>query len=282
MKNAQKIELAFDAIQPYESEGKRENAENGQFLCAKLLKKCAVFCKPIILTLRFAFATIKEKHKFGGTMTDVKWIKLPVDFFEQMSARMILNMEMGEKILLIWIKLLCLAGKANRAGAILSEGGRGIGSKILPMVLGEDEGVVCNAVVTLKRLGIIAEKRGVICLVGFDEEQSLEELNRQKELTRARVKRYRERKRREALATLFPDDEEGESNGDVTECNAGCNAPYINKKREEKNRKQYSRGKEKPRLCEGHFDATEVFEKVLARSYKDLDDDEDLDNGGEE
>lgn len=214
-------------------------------------------------------------------MTDVKWIKMPIDFFEQMSARVIMNMQKGEKILLIWIKLLCLAGRANRGGAILSEGGRGINAKMLPMVLGEDDVVVSNAVVTLKRLGIIKEQRGAIYLIGFDEEQSLEELNRQKELTRARVKRYRERKRAEAMATLFPDGEDNECNADVTECNAECNADYINKNRKEKNRKNYKRVKDSPRHAYGHFDADEVFKRVLARTYNDDDDDEDVGDEGE-
>lgn len=212
-------------------------------------------------------------------MTDVKWIKLPVDFFEQMSARMIVKMELGEKILLIWIKLLCLAGRSNHGGAILSEGGRGVSTEMLAAILDEDKELVCNAIVTLKKEGLISEKRGAIYIVGFDEEQSLDELNRQKELTRARVKRYRERKRKETLATLFPDGEDEECNGDVTECNAECNASYIDKNRKEKNTTHYTRGKDKPRQRYGNFDANEVFEKVLARSYGDDDDEEEAEEG---
>lgn len=212
-------------------------------------------------------------------MTDVKWIKMPVDFFEQMSARVILKMELGERILLIWIKLLCLAGKANRGGAILSEGGKAIGARMLPLILDEDEGLICNAVVTLKKLGLITEKRGAIYIIGFDEEQSLNELNRQKELTRARVKRYRERKREEEMAVLFPEgegtDDRGECNADVTVSNANCNASYIDKNRKENNRGHYQREKKRPpRPSYGSFDTNEVFERVLARSYGDDDNEE--------
>ncbi len=212
-------------------------------------------------------------------MTDVKWIKMPVDFFEQMSARVILKMELGDRILLIWIKLLCLAGRANRGGAIISEGGKAVGVKMLPLILDEDENVICNAVVTLKKLGLICEKKGAIYIIGFDEEQSLDELNRQKELTRARVQRYRERKREAEMAVAFPDGEDtgdsGECNADVTESNANCNASYIDKNRKENNKGHNKRGKDKPpRQRYGNFDANEVFEKVLERSYNSMGDDE--------
>ncbi len=208
-------------------------------------------------------------------MTDVKWIKLPVDFFEQISSRLILKKKTGERILLLWLKLLCLAGRSNRAGAILSEVGVPVGPSMLPIILDEDEDFTASSVVTLKELGLISEKRGAIYINGFDEEQSLEEFNRQKELTRVRVQRYRERKRAAELAATLGDGEDegcnGECNGDVTQ----SNGTYIDKNRKENNKQYYRRGDKKPPPRFGDFDATEVYERKLRESYAGLDDDDD-------
>lgn len=49
-------------------------------------------------------------------MKDVKWIKLDVSIFDDDKIKEIRSMENGDSIALLWIFLLCLAGKKNDGG----------------------------------------------------------------------------------------------------------------------------------------------------------------------
>ena len=49
-------------------------------------------------------------------MSEVKWIKVSVDMFTNRKIRMIESMENGDALLVIWFKLLTLAGQINDGG----------------------------------------------------------------------------------------------------------------------------------------------------------------------
>ena len=51
-------------------------------------------------------------------MATVKWIKLNVDMFDDEKIKIIQAMPDGDAILVIWIKLIALAGKTNDGGYI--------------------------------------------------------------------------------------------------------------------------------------------------------------------
>jgi len=51
-------------------------------------------------------------------MADVKWIKLAIDVFDNRKIRQIEAMPDGDAVVLMWFKLLCLAGNVNDKGYI--------------------------------------------------------------------------------------------------------------------------------------------------------------------
>src|SRR5574344_1567762 len=51
-------------------------------------------------------------------MAEIKWIKLCVDVFDNRKIKQIEKMPDGSKIIVIWLKLLCLAGDINDNGLI--------------------------------------------------------------------------------------------------------------------------------------------------------------------
>ena len=51
-------------------------------------------------------------------MADVKWIKIAINMFDNRKIRQIETMPDGDSLLLIWVKLLCLAGNVNDGGYI--------------------------------------------------------------------------------------------------------------------------------------------------------------------
>lgn len=51
-------------------------------------------------------------------MAGISWIKLSVNIFDDEKIKLIKSMPEGDAIILIWIQLLCLAGKTNDNGAV--------------------------------------------------------------------------------------------------------------------------------------------------------------------
>ena len=53
-------------------------------------------------------------------MAEVKWIKLNVDMFDDEKIKIIQAMPDGDSLLVVWIKLITLAGKTNDGGLKIS------------------------------------------------------------------------------------------------------------------------------------------------------------------
>ena len=51
-------------------------------------------------------------------MNEVRWIKLAADIFDNRKIRQIEALPDGDAIIVIWLKLLCLAGTINDGGLI--------------------------------------------------------------------------------------------------------------------------------------------------------------------
>ena len=51
-------------------------------------------------------------------MADVKWIKMATDIFDNRKIRQIECLPDGDAIIVIWMKLLCLAGNINDMGYV--------------------------------------------------------------------------------------------------------------------------------------------------------------------
>ena len=54
-------------------------------------------------------------------MADINWIKLRVDMFDDEKIKIIQSMPEGDAILVIWIRIIALAGKCNAKGLVLIE-----------------------------------------------------------------------------------------------------------------------------------------------------------------
>ena len=49
-------------------------------------------------------------------MAEVKWIKITTDIFDDEKILLIESLPDSDSIIVIWFKLLCLAGKMNNSG----------------------------------------------------------------------------------------------------------------------------------------------------------------------
>lgn len=145
-------------------------------------------------------------------MSEVKWVKITTNMFDNRKIKHIRRLPEGNNIVLIWVMLLSLAGRCNASGMIFLTENIPYTNKMLADELGFDESVIYIALETLEKFGMISRnEEELLSINNWDEYQNAEGLDRIREQTRARVAKHRAAKKIECNVT---------SNVTVTQGNA--------------------------------------------------------------
>ena len=139
-------------------------------------------------------------------MSSVKWIKINIDMFDDEKIKIIQAMPEGDSLLVVWIKLITLAGKTNDGGYIYIAENMPYTEEMLSTIMNKPINTIRLALSTFLSLKMIEEDTKGIYLVNFEKHQSLDKMERLKEQNRIRVAKYRDKKKQELL----------ECNDDVT------------------------------------------------------------------
>lgn len=133
-------------------------------------------------------------------MSDIKWIKLSVDMFDDEKIKLIRSMPEGNAILVIWIQLLSLAGKTNDSGMIYIARHMAYSEEMLATIFDHPLNTVRLALNTLASFGLLeVNPEGVINITNWEKHQNVEGMERVRKLTAERNRKYRERKKLEEL-----------------------------------------------------------------------------------
>ena len=124
-------------------------------------------------------------------MGAVKWIKLNVDMFDDEKIKIIQSMPEGDSLLIVWIKLITLAGKTNNGGYVYINENMAYTDEMLATIMNKPTNIIHLALSTFTKLGMIENDEKGIYLVNFEKHQSLEKMEKIKEQTRLRVAKYR-------------------------------------------------------------------------------------------
>lgn len=146
-------------------------------------------------------------------MADVKWIKVSTDMFE--SNRKIKQIEVmpeGDTILVIWLKLLLLAGNVNDGGNIYLTPEIPYTDEMLANELRRPITTVRMALSVFERFGMIEIIDDILHLSSWEKYQNIEGMEKIREQTRQRVAKCREKKLLSQCNAT--------SNVTVTQCNA--------------------------------------------------------------
>ena len=132
-------------------------------------------------------------------MSNVKWIKLTTDMFDDEKIKLIEQMPEADTILVIWIKLLSQAGKTNASGYIFLSENIPYTEEMLATIFNRPLNTVRLALDTLKSFGMIdIDDDSFISIANWEKHQNIDGLNKIREQTRKRVAKHRERKQIEA------------------------------------------------------------------------------------
>lgn len=136
-------------------------------------------------------------------MANVKWIKLNVDMFDDEKIKLIQAMPEGDALLLVWIKLILLAGKTNEGGYIYINENMPYTEEMLSVIINKPLTIIRLALDTFTSLGMIENDEKGIYLVNFEKHQSLDKMEKIKEQNRIRQQRFREKNKEKNDVTLL-------------------------------------------------------------------------------
>ena len=124
-------------------------------------------------------------------MSGVKWIKLSVNMFDDEKIKLIKTMPEGDKIIVIWVQLLCLAGKTNDGGLVYMGQNMIFTDEMLATIFDEQVNIVRIALQTLEQFGMIeVNDSGLIGITNWEKHQSTDKMARMKEQSRIRQQKY--------------------------------------------------------------------------------------------
>lgn len=129
---------------------------------------------------------------------EVKWIKLAVDLFDNRKIRQIEKMPDGDSIIVIWVKLLCVAGQVNDGGQIYFTREIPYTEEMLATEFNRPLNTVRMALQIFQRFGMVEVTDDIYRISSWAEWQNVDGLEKLRDQNRKRVAAYRERKRLEA------------------------------------------------------------------------------------
>lgn len=128
-------------------------------------------------------------------MADINWIKLRVDMFDDEKIKIIQSMPEGDAILVIWIRIIALAGKCNAKGLVLIEDEFPYSDEMLATIFNKPLATVRLALGTFEKFRMIEQTEKGIYISNFEKHQNTEGMEKIREQARIRKQREREKKR---------------------------------------------------------------------------------------
>lgn len=164
-------------------------------------------------------------------MSDVKWIKITTDIFDDEKMLLIESLPEADSIIVIWFKLLCLAGKQNNSGVFLMGDKIAYTDKMLATIFRRKETTVQLALQTFEQFGMIELIDDVITIPNWGKHQSLEQLEARREYQKEYHREYR-KKQKEMLA------KQEEENKSLRKCLRNDDVNALDKNRLEEDKEE--------------------------------------------
>ena len=171
-------------------------------------------------------------------MAEVKWIKIVTDVFDDEKILMIESLPECDSIIVIWFKLLCLAGKQNNCG-VFQMGRMAYTDEMFSTIFRRPLNTVRLALATFERFGMIEIINDTVTIPNWGKHQSIDRIEARNEYMRGYMKEYRSKQKaitdgckvnskvnsKSNVNTLDKRRKEVEKEGDIEEDNISPSAP---------------------------------------------------------
>ncbi len=129
-------------------------------------------------------------------MADIKWIKITTDIFDDEKMKIIDTMPARDEIIVIWFKLLSLAGKVNQNGLLYMSNKISYTPEMLSAIFNRPLNTVTLALGTFENFGMIElEDDNTIGIANWEKHQNVDGMAKIREQNRLRQIKHRESKK---------------------------------------------------------------------------------------
>lgn len=129
-------------------------------------------------------------------MAEISWIKLKTTMFDDEKIRLIQSVPESDSILIIWIRLLVLAGKTNDDGLIYIQRDMPYTDEMLATLFNKPLNVVRLAITTLNKFNMIdIGQDGVIAITNWEKHQNIDGMEKIREQNRLRLRKFRSKQK---------------------------------------------------------------------------------------
>ena len=135
-------------------------------------------------------------------MSEIKWIKITTDIFDDEKICLIDALPDPDAILVIWFKILTLAGKHNSNGLLMMTDKVHYTDEMLATIFRRPLNTVRMAIGVFEQFGMIEIIDGIISLPNWEKHQNVDGMEKIKEQTRNRVAKYRKKQKNLALSNV--------------------------------------------------------------------------------
>jgi predicted phage replisome organizer/uncharacterized phage protein (TIGR02220 family) len=137
-------------------------------------------------------------------MAEIKWIKINVGMFDDEKIKLIEKLPDADTILVIWLKLLAQAGKANAGGYVMLTENIPYTEEMLSDIFNRPLNTVRLALQTFRSFEMIEWDENGIEITNWGKHQNLDALERMREKGKKRVQEHRAKKALDAPKDEIP------------------------------------------------------------------------------
>lgn len=168
-------------------------------------------------------------------MADVKWIKIVTDVFDDEKILLIESLPEADSIIVIWFKLLCLAGKQNNSGVFVMNGRIHYTDEMFSTIFRRNINTVRLALSTFENFGMIEKVNDAVTIPNWSKHQNFDQIEKKNEYQREYMREYRAKQK---LLASSENEKLRKTNG---KSNSNDNVSDLDKNREDKNREDKSK-----------------------------------------
>lgn len=128
-------------------------------------------------------------------MAEVKWIKIVTDIFDDEKILLIESLPKSDAIIVLWFKLLCLAGKNNSSGVFTINGNIPYTEEMFATIFRRNISVVRLALKTFESFGMIETINGVVTIPKWGKHQNFDRIEQKNEYMKNYMKDYRDKQK---------------------------------------------------------------------------------------
>ena len=135
-------------------------------------------------------------------MAEIKWIKIATDIFDNRKIKQIESMPEADALIVIWFKILCLAGNLNENGILIITKDIPYTDEMLATEFKKPLNTVRLALSTFVKFGMIEINDNILSVTNWQKYQNVEGMEKIREKNRLRQKRWYDKQK--ALPNVSP------------------------------------------------------------------------------